>query len=644
MIIGSHMNRKSKNYDSITDAIKGESKIGGSIIQIFLGSSVKTTLTEKFRLTVKEIKEIKAAKKKYNVKIVVHGVLTLNMCSPLERRYQWNIDNLVYDLELNEKIGGLGVVIHMGTRKTKNFDLPYKKAESNYVKNVKEALKRTKGIKSKVILETSCNQPNKIGGTLQLFAQLYKKFTPKVRERIGICVDTAHIFAAGYNIHEESGMMKYWDDFDNLIGIENCTLIHLNDSKADCCSCVDRHETIGKGNIFKDTASLKVIVDIAQSDSIPMVLETKADHFKEEIKLIKKVASSFVKRKKQTGGVDSKDKDHKQNIIDIFEQMYEFHSKLGNEGNNKTPFRAMGYRKALNGLKAYNGQIHKVTDAKGISGIGAKFEEKIGEIIKTGTLSTLEEIKKDPKIKAKQEFQEIMGIGPKFAQELVNKHNIKTIKELKAAYKNGKIKLNHDQLQGIKYKNQLKKRIPRSELEKWRDTIQKELENQKIPITACLVGSYILGKKDSGDIDIMVFPTSGSGSKWKNKQKYIDIFLDSFKKYIVYMISRGQSKIMMLIKQNKKGAIVRHMDLVFIEKDEVPWWLLYFGSDVTFSRKIRAFASKKGYKLNEKGLFRKLKNGKFKRVDFDPKTEEEIFEYLGLDYIEPQNRLTTTKL
>ena len=637
LVIGSHMNRKSKNYDSITDAIKGESKIGGNIIQIFLGSSVKTTLTEKFRLTSKEIKEIKVAKKKYNVKIVVHGVLTLNMCSPLERRYQWNIDNLVYDLELNEKIGGLGVVIHMGTRKTKNFDLPYKEAEFNYVKNVKEALKRTKGIKSKVVLETSCNQPNKIGGTLELFAQLYKKFTPKVRERIGICVDTAHIFAAGYNIHEEGGMMKYWDDFDNLIGIENCTLIHLNDSKADCCSCVDRHETIGKGNIFKDTASLKVIVDIAQSDSIPMVLETKADHFKEEIKLIKKVASSF-KKKKQKG---SSMMDHKENIIDIFEQMYEFHSKLGNEGNNKTPFRAMGYRKALNGLKAHDKPIYKAIDAKGIGGIGTKFIEKIEEIIKTGTLSTLEEIKKNPKIKAKQEFQDIMGIGPKFAQELVNKHNITTIKELKAAHKNGKIKLNHDQLQGIKYKNQLKKRIPRTELEKWRQIIQKELENQKIPITACLVGSYILGKKDSGDIDIMVFPMGG---KWKNKQKYIDTFLESFKKYIVYMISRGKSKIMMLVKQPKKGAVVRHMDLVFIEKNEVPWWLLYFGSDVTFSRKIRAFASRKGYKLNEKGLFEKLKNGKFRRVDFNPETEEEIFEYLGLDYIKPQDRLTTTKL
>ena len=624
LIIGTHINRKRDDYISIINSIKEEKKLGGNIIQIFLGNNIKTTLTNKFKINKYNVKEIKEEMKRNKLKIVVHSILTLNLCSPLERRYKWNVDNLVYDLDLNGKIGGLGVVVHMGAMKTKNFDLTYKEAEDNYVKNVKNALKNTK--KSLVILETSCNQPNKVGGTIELFAKLYKRFSQKLRKRIGICVDTAHIFSAGYKINREEGMRDYWERFDKLIGIKNCTVIHLNDSKVECCSCVDRHETIGEGYIYSDSKdSLSYLIGIAKKNSIPMVLETNSKYFKNEIKLVKDLA------KKQKGG---KKKDMKQKIIDIFEQMYEFHSKLGNEGNNKTPFRTMGYKKALNSLKSHKGKIYTSEDVKDISGFGEKFIEKVDEIINTGTLSILEEIKKNPKIQAKQEFQNIMGIGPKMAQKIVNEYKIYSIKELKDAVKKGKLKLNDVQVQGIKYINMLKKRIPRKALEKWEGLIQKQLEKQKKGFRTCLVGSYRLGKKESGDIDLLVY-----GDKYENKQRFIEDFLECFKDKIVFMISRGRSKIMMLVRMNKK-SIVRHMDIVFITKEELPWWLLYFGSDITFARKIRALASKMGYKLNERGLFKKLGNGKFERINFNPKSEKEIFNYLNLEYIKPKNRLT----
>ena len=81
--------------------------------------------------------------------------------------------------------------------------------------------------------------------------------------------------------------------------------------------------------------------------------------------------------------------------------------------------------------------------------------------------------------------------------------------------------------------------------------------------------------------------------------------------------------------------------MIFIEKGELPWWELYFGSDVNFSRKIREYASKEGYKLNEYGIFNK-KIGK--RLDFNPKKEEEIFKFLGLKYVKPKDRATTSDL
>ena len=86
---------------------------------------------------------------------------------------------------------------------------------------------------------------------------------------------------------------------------------------------------------------------------------------------------------------------------------------------------------------------------------------------------------------------------------------------------------------------------------------------------------------------------------------------------------------------------VRKIDLLFITKSELPWFYVYFGSDLVFARKIREYAGKLGYRLNEKGIFNR-KTGK--RINFEPKTEKEIFKFLGLDYIKPKDRPYITKL
>ena len=631
LTIGSHMNRKSETYSSIVDALKGEKSIGGNIMQIFLGSSIKSTLTDKFKLTAEDIKQIKRTMKSTKVKIVVHGVLTLNFCSPITKRYEWNITNLVYDLELNQKMGGLGVVIHMGTRKTKNFDITYEEAEKNYIKNLVETIKRTKDIKSRIILETSCNQPNKVGGTLEQFARLYKKVPKRYKDRVGTCVDTAHVFAAGYQIHTLEGMKDYWDKFDKLIGIKNCTLIHLNDSQKECCSCIDRHETIGKGFIFSgSTNSLQYIVQLAKKHSIPIILETKAEFFKKEIALIKKLAT-----KSQKGGEPTKDL--KPLILDIFQQMYDFHTTLGNNGNNKTPFRAMGYRRAINGLKAHKGAIHSSQDAKGIPGIGKGFLEKIDEIVETKKLKVLEELKSNKKLVAKQEFQNILGIGPKLASKLVTNYKLHSIKDLRDAVKSGKVELSPLQLQGLKYQKDLSQKIPRKEVEKFGKIIASINENiykPKKSAHSMLAGSYRLGKKESGDVDVIIY-----NDMYKDKHKFMEDFVKAMGKMVVYVVSWGKQKIMLLVKL--PGGKVRHMDLMFIERRELPWYLLYFGSDVTFARRIRQYAAKKGYKLNEFGLFDR-KTGK--RIKFEPKSERDIFKFLGLVYIEPKDRLTIRNL
>jgi DNA polymerase/3'-5' exonuclease PolX len=151
------------------------------------------------------------------------------------------------------------------------------------------------------------------------------------------------------------------------------------------------------------------------------------------------------------------------------------------------------------------------------------------------------------------------------------------------------------------------------------------------------LGSYRLGKIDSGDIDLVLYK-----DKMEDKKRIIKKVLNVLDNMIIDIISEGKSKVMMLVKlpdteKEFKPHKVRHLDMIFIEERELPWWELYFGSDVNFSRKIREYASKEGYKLNEYGIFDK---GSGKRIDFNPKKEEEIFKFLGLKYVKPKDRAT----
>jgi DNA polymerase/3'-5' exonuclease PolX len=135
-------------------------------------------------------------------------------------------------------------------------------------------------------------------------------------------------------------------------------------------------------------------------------------------------------------------------------------------------------------------------------------------------------------------------------------------------------------------------------------------------------------KEKSGDIDIIL--------TYKNidniKNKFYNILFKN--KIIKSTLLSGITKSIYIIKTiyNKK---FRKMDIAFIEEKLLPWYILYFGSSKDFSKKIRIIASKKGYKLTEKGLFNK-KSGK--KINFVPKNEKDIFNFLKINYVNPENR------
>jgi deoxyribonuclease-4 len=128
--------------------------------------------------------------------------------------------------------------------------------------------------KSRIILETSSGQGSELGYKLDDFAKkLYNRFSKRYKKCLGICLDTCHMFAAGYDFSSKDNIKKLFKKIDNLFGIDNIWLIHLNDSKKEFGSKVDRHASLGEGKIGKKP--LKNIIKVAYKLNIQIIIKKK---------------------------------------------------------------------------------------------------------------------------------------------------------------------------------------------------------------------------------------------------------------------------------------------------------------------------------------------------------------------------------
>lgn len=616
-------------YPSLLSAIKSLNKIGANAIQIFVGDNHHTTLSKKNKFTNNDFSLIQHYLKKKNIHLNIHGLLSLNFCFPPDSpRFKWGIDNLIHDLNICKSLGMNcgGVVIHMGSFKTPSINISYKDCLNNFVKSLHIVLSKVK--KTNIILETSVNRPNTIGGTIESLKELYDSICPKDKKRIKFCIDTCHIFSAGYPIQTIEGCKQYFDEFDRFIGIKKISMIHLNDSKEPFNSHKDKHESIGKGYIFNkklggDPAVLKEIVKIAENNGINIILETPHKFFVKEVKLLRSMCSS--------GGGSKIKKDHKNDIIRIFESILNFHKTLGKEGNQQTKFRIVSYQKIIRSLKSFNGPIYQIEDIKGVPGIGKSTKDKIKEIIDTGTLNIL---KDNPQIEAIHIFMNIWGIGVERARELVLKNKIMTIEDLKDKVKRGKIILNEQQLIGLTYFKELNERITRKEIKDFTMYLKKIMKKYKIKIENA--GSYRLGAEDSGDIDLIFSMKDYEHHTNYAKMELINNIIQELydKNILLNIFSKGSKKLIGVVK-NPINHKIHQMDIIFIDEKNLPWYLLYFGSSVEFSKKIRRIAIEKGYKLSEHGLTDRRTGEK---IQFEPKTEKNIFKFLNIKYIKPSAR------
>ena len=286
LIIGGHLNKNNNFFETIKQVELLKTKT----LQIFTGSPQRIFFplqhikANEIKGSLEDLEKTKEYIKKNKIKLFIHASYILNFCDVEKHKLYMKI--LLEELELAHKLGAVGCILHMGKRKP---DQTLEEAKKHFVKSLQIVINKHK-FNTKIILETAAGQGKEIGYTLSEFAEIYNSFTKKDKKKIGLCIDTCHVFVAGEPINTEIGITSYFERWDKLIGNKNITLFHLNDSKKKLGDRVDRHENINKGYLFTELKPLKYLQQFSKKYKIPLILETHDktpyNKYADEIKLV----------------------------------------------------------------------------------------------------------------------------------------------------------------------------------------------------------------------------------------------------------------------------------------------------------------------------------------------------------------------
>jgi deoxyribonuclease-4 len=199
--------------------------------------------------------------------VFAHSLYLINLATPDDTLWQKSLDALTDDLERCELLGLPGLVIHPGSHMGSGEEAGIARISSA----LDEVHARLPGYNVQVWLETTAGQGAYLGYT---FAQL-RAMIDGVKDpaRLGACFDTAHAFAAGYELRTREGYDATWAEFDEMLGFDRLKAIHLNDSKKELGSRVDRHEHIGKGLLGLEP--FRLLLNDPRFYGLPMTLETE---------------------------------------------------------------------------------------------------------------------------------------------------------------------------------------------------------------------------------------------------------------------------------------------------------------------------------------------------------------------------------
>lgn len=199
--------------------------------------------------------------------VASHDSYLINLANPDPAMYKKSFEAFVDEIERAALLKIPYLIFHPGSHLGSGEEAGLK----TMAKAMNEAIKKTKHLSGVMLtIETTAGQGTNLGYRFEHIAYLIDNV--KDKKRVGVCLDTCHVFAAGYDIRTKEGYKKTFKEFDEKVGLEYIKFFHINDSKKDLGSRVDRHEQLGKGFIGKDAFGF--LVNDRRFYKTPMVLET----------------------------------------------------------------------------------------------------------------------------------------------------------------------------------------------------------------------------------------------------------------------------------------------------------------------------------------------------------------------------------
>jgi deoxyribonuclease-4 len=259
--VGAHVSASGGVYNAPINAMK----IGAKAFALFVKNQRQWAAKD---LDTKTIDRWFEELEKSNIQtkhILPHDSYLINLGHPELEARDKSLNGFIHEIERCEILKLDRLNFHPGSHLRK---ISEEECLDNIAVSMNRAIDATNNVK--LVIENTAGQGSNLGYKFEHLAYIIDKIEDK--SRVGVCIDTCHMFTAGYDIRTRETYDKTWNDFDKIVGREYLMGMHINDSKPELGSRVDRHDSLGLGKIGWDT--FKFIMNDDRMDDIPLILET----------------------------------------------------------------------------------------------------------------------------------------------------------------------------------------------------------------------------------------------------------------------------------------------------------------------------------------------------------------------------------
>jgi apurinic endonuclease (APN1) len=273
--VGAHVSAAGGVFNAPINA----NKIGATAFALFTKNEKQWVAKP---LTQDDILKFKENCEKYGYKaeqILPHDSYLINLGSPKEEGLQQSRGAFIEEMKRCQQLGLDRLNFHPGSHlKMISID----KCLALIAESINIALEKTSGVTA--VIENTAGQGSNLGYSFEQIAEIINQVEDK--SRVGVCIDTCHAFAAGYDISTEQGFKEVFNNFEQVIGFKYLRGMHLNDAKRELGSKVDRHSSLGEGIIGID--AFKAIMSDSRFNGIPLIMETpEPEKWSTEIAMLK---------------------------------------------------------------------------------------------------------------------------------------------------------------------------------------------------------------------------------------------------------------------------------------------------------------------------------------------------------------------